>query len=89
MLWKKPAGMKYTDMCIFIDQNVPKIVNPGENPELENTIYNYLWLLVKALAIKKYMFTNFQDYDMYAFYAANRLFFALRKNQINQKEVIS
>lgn len=88
MLWKKPNNMKYTDMCIFIDENVPKIVNPGENPELENTIYNYLWLLVKALAIKKCMFTDFQDYDMYAFYAANRLFFALRKNQLNQGKVI-
>jgi hypothetical protein len=88
MLWKKPANMKYTEMCIFIDENVPKIVNPGENPELENTIYNYLWLLVKALAIKKCMFTDFQDYDMYAFYAANRLFFALRKNQTNQGKTI-
>ena len=88
MLWKKPHNLKYTDLCVFIDQNVPKIVNPGENPELENTIYNYLWLLVKALAIKKCMFTDFQDYDMYAFYAANRLFFALRKNQLNQGKTI-
>ena len=46
---------------MFIDENVPKIVNPGENPELENTIYNYLWLLVKALAIKKCMFKNFEE----------------------------
>ena len=88
MLWKKPTDMKYTEMCMFIDENVPKIVNPGENPELENTIYNYLWLLVKALAIKKCMFNDFQDYDMYAFYAANRLFFALRKNQVNQGKTI-
>lgn len=88
MLWKKPANMKYTDMCIYIDENVPKIINPGEHPDIENTIYNYLWLLVKALAIKKCMFTDFQDYDMYAFYAANRLFFALRKNQLNQGKTI-
>lgn len=88
MIWKKPANMKYTDMCIYIDENVHKIKNPGENPEIENTIYNYLWLLVKALAIKKCMFTDFQDYDMYAFYAANRLFFALRKNLVNQGKTI-
>jgi hypothetical protein len=72
--------MKFTDMCIYIDENVKHIANPGENPDVENKIYNYLWLLVKALAIKKCMFNNFQDYDPYAFYAANRLFFALRKN---------
>ena len=88
MLWKKPSGTRYTELCQFIDANVPKIVNPGENPELEYTIYNYLWLLVKALAIKKCMFNEFQDYDGYAFYAANRLFFALRKNQLNQGKTI-
>lgn len=88
MLFKKPSSMKYTEMCMFIDENVPKIVNPGEYPELENTIYNYLWLLVKALAIKKCMFKNFEDYDMYSFYAANRLYLALRKNQLNQGKTI-
>ena len=88
MLFKKPNNMKFTELCMFIDENVPKIVNPGENPELENTIYNYLWLLVKALAIKKCMFKNFDDYDMYAYYSANRLFLALRKNQVNQGKTI-
>ena len=88
MLFKKPSHLKYTDLCMFIDENVPKITNPGENPDLENTIYNYLWLLVKALAIKKCMFKNFQDYDMYAFYSATRLFTALRKNQLNRGKVI-
>jgi hypothetical protein len=34
------------------------------------------------------MFNDFPDYDGYAFYAANRLFFALRKNQLNQGKVI-
>lgn len=88
MLFKKPNDLKYTDLCVFIDANVSKIANPGENPELEEKIYNYLWLLVKALAIKKCMFKNFNDYDMYAFYSANRLFLALRKNQVNQGKTI-
>ncbi|MBP5468571.1 MAG: hypothetical protein J6Z11_04930 [Candidatus Riflebacteria bacterium] len=34
------------------------------------------------------MFNNFQDYDTYAFYAANRLYFALRKNYQNQGKTI-
>lgn len=88
MQWKKDAGMKYTDMCIWIDANIPNIVNPGEHPDIEDKVYNYLWLLVKALAIKKCMFTNFQDYDPFAFYAANRLYFALRKNYWNQGKTI-
>ena len=45
MQWRKPADMRYTELCIFIDQNIAKIVNPGENPELENKIYNYNDLL--------------------------------------------
>ena len=34
------------------------------------------------------MFENFEDYDPFAFHAANRLFFALRKNQWNQGKII-
>jgi hypothetical protein len=34
------------------------------------------------------MFKNFEDYDMYAFYSANRLYLALRKNQLNQGKTI-
>ncbi len=88
MLYKKPSDLKFTDLCIYIDENVPKIANPGDYPEIEATIYNYLWLLVKALAIKKCMFKKFEDYDGYAFYAATRLFLALRKNYLNQGKVI-
>ena len=88
MQWKKDPSMKYTDLCIYIDNNIQNIINPGENPEIEDKIYNYLWLLVKALAIKKCMFNNFQDYDPFSFYAANRLFFALRKNMWNQGKTI-
>jgi hypothetical protein len=34
------------------------------------------------------MFKNFNDYDGYATHAANRLFFALRKNYLNQGKTI-
>ena len=86
--WKKDPKLKYTDLCIFIDENIPKIAEAGAYPEIENQVYNYLWLLVKALAIKKCMFSNFSDYDGYATHAANRLFFALRKNYLNQGKTI-
>ena len=88
MIFKKPANLKYTDLCIYIDEHITDIINPGENPEVEEKVYNYLWLIVKALAIKKCMFNNFQDYDPFAFYAASRLFFALRKNYWNQGKII-
>lgn len=89
MLWRKPADMRYTDMCIWIDQNIPKIgEHPGEYPDIEDTVYNYLYLLTKALSIKKRMFQNFEDYDGYALYAAQRLFTAIQKNYQNQGKTI-
>ena len=83
-VWKKDPKLKYTDLCIYIDENIPKIAEASAYPDVENKVYNYLWLLVKALAIKKCMFNHFDDYDGYATHAANRLFFALRKNYQNQ-----
>lgn len=88
MQWKKDPNLRYTDLCIYIDKNIPKIAEPGKYPDVENTVYNYLWLVVKALAIKKCMFNNFQDYDPYAFYSATRLYFALRNNYLNQGKKI-
>ena len=88
MLWRKPENLKYTDLCIYVDAHAREIMNPGENPQTEDLIYNYIWLLVKALAIKKRMFENFSDYDGYAMYSANRLFMAIRRSYQNEGKVI-
>ena len=88
MQWKKDPNYKYTDLCIYVDAHIADIADEGHYPDIEDRVYNYLWLVVKALAIKKCMFNNFQDYDTYAFYAANRLYFALRKNYQNQGKTI-
>lgn len=44
--------------------------------------------MIKALAIKKRMFTSFQDYDGYSFYGANRIYFALKKNLENRGKIV-
>lgn len=88
MLWRKPNNLKYTDLCIYIDNNILNIINPGEHPEIENRVRNYLYLLLKSLSIKKKLFKNFQDYDAFSIYAANRTYFAIRKNYWNQGKVI-
>lgn len=80
--------MKYTDLCIYIDKNSYKLAYPGQYPEEENLIYNYCWLLIKSLALKKKIFQKFEDYDAFAFYAAERLFFAMRKSYMNEGKVI-
>lgn len=89
MEWRKQPNLHFTDLCIYVDENIPKIADKDRRyPEIEDKVYNYLWLVVKALAIKKCMFNDFKEYDNYAFYAANRLFFALRKNYQNQGKTI-
>lgn len=88
MIWRKPNNVKYTELCIFVDNNILNIVNPGEHPEIENKVWNFIYLIIKALAIKKRLFKNFQDYDAFSIYAANRTYFAIRKNYWNQGKVI-
>ena len=88
MLYRKPANLKYTDLCIYVDKHLPEILVPGENPVLEDTIYNYIWLVLKALAIKKRMFTKYEDYDGYCYYGASRLFLAFRKKLQNQGKIV-
>lgn len=88
MIWKKPNELKFTDLCIYIDQNIENIGEERATPEVQDKVYNYLWLLVKALAIKKRMFNNFDDYDGYSFYAATRLYLAIKRNYQNQGKVI-
>lgn len=88
MIWKKPDGMKYVDLCIYIDAHAPELIDPNCSEEVQDTIFNYLWLVVKAIAIKKKLFTSFYDYDGYAFYAANRLYTAIKRNLQNQGKVI-
>lgn len=88
MQFKKDPNMRYVDMCIFIDGHMGQLNDPDCPEEIQNTIYNYLWLLVKALSIKKRLFSKFEDYDGYSFYAANRLFLAIKNNLKNQGQVI-
>ena len=88
IMWRKPDNLKYTDLCIYIDAHSDEIVDADPEDEVPNLIYNYIYLLVKALAIKKRMFDNFSDYDGYALQSANRLFFALKKSYMNEGKVI-
>lgn len=87
MLWQKPKELKYTDLCIYIDQHAKEAFRDNDE-EVQSIIYNYIWLLVKALAIKKQFFDRFDDYDGYTMYSATRLFYALKKNFQNEGKVI-
>lgn len=86
--FKRPPGLKYTDMAIYIDKNLPLIKEPFENPDIEAKIYEYLYHILFALSMKAGYFKFFDDYDSFACYGACELFFSMRKKLINEgKEV--
>ena len=86
--FNKPKGLKYTDMCIYIDKNLPLIVEQGKNPTVEDKIYEYLYHIVYALARKGMYFRHFKDYDEFALFAAGDFFMKLRKKQRDAGKVI-
>lgn len=88
MMWKRPSGVKVTSLCIFIDKNIDKICGEERDEELENKIYNYIWLIIRSLVQKKNYFKNYHDYDEYSFFASNRIYFALIKSRKNAGRII-
>lgn len=84
----KDPQLKYTDMCIYIDANLDKIVVNGENPEIESKIYEYLYHILYALACKANFFPNFEDYNAFAMFGAGELYISLRNKQINAGKVV-
>lgn len=84
----KDPKMKYTDMCIYIDANLDKIINVGEYPEVENKVYEYLYHILYALACKQNFFPNFEDYDLFAMYGASELYISMRNKQANAGKII-
>lgn len=83
----KPPRMKYTDMAIYIDKHISEVTNPGENPDVETLIYQYLYHLYYALSCKAHYFKKMQDYDSYALYAAAQTFLTLRDRWQHKGEI--
>lgn len=92
--FNKPYNLKYTDMCIYVDKNMPLTVDVGKYPEIESKIFEYLYHVVYALAHKAVFFKNFDDYDGFALYSAGELYMNMRKKlqaagtQIRGKTVV-
>ena len=82
--YQKPAGIKYTDMAIYIDKHS---YDENRSEEVDALIYEYLYHLVYALSLKKNYFKNYQDYDSFSCYGAMRVFSRLiNKNQFREEK---
>ena len=71
MIYRKPIGVSYVDMCIYIDDNV------YSDTYDENTVFEYLYHISLMLAKKGKYFSNNQDYDNFSIFSATKLFLRL------------
>lgn len=85
MLYTKPKDLKFTDMCIYIDNQVKK-GNPSE--EEINLIFEYLYHLSFMLAHKHKYFKEGHYYEEFALFLATdvlyRLFYNPKLNQVDE-----
>jgi len=82
MTYNKPYGVKYVDMCMYIDNNIY-----CETFD-ENLVFEYLYLIVVMLAAKEHYFKNDKDYDDFGIFCATKLYFRLtnaKQFQIDDK----
>lgn len=85
----KPQNMKYTDLCIYIDKTIyerDENNNPTAlrvlTPQETDTVYNYLYALIYALAVKKRLLNSKSEYDTFCLDTATSVFLRLeRENQ--------
>lgn len=66
--YSKPANKKYVDLCIEFDKEFYT-----ENRD-DYKLYKYMYLIYHMFACKKKFFKNFEDYDLFAQYAASTVY---------------
>ena len=71
MTYTKPSNVSYTDMCIYIADNI------YTDHYKEELVFEYLYHIVLMLALKAKLFTRNCYYDSFAIFAASRIFFRL------------
>ena len=68
MTYSKPAGVSYTQMAIYIDQNI------YSDKKDEEKLYTYLYHLAIMLATQGAYFSCAEEYDQYGLFSATRLY---------------
>lgn len=71
MTFDKPEDISYTEMCIYIDENI------YEDEFDADLIYQYLYHIVLMLARKHQLFGKHCYYDGFALFGATRIYFRL------------
>jgi hypothetical protein len=83
MLYRRPNGLKYGQMTEYVDNAI------RTNDYDENALFEYLFLIVYALAWSDKMFNNKYDYDDFCVYSATRIFNKIRNPKQTKIDNIS
>ena len=67
MTYEKPANIKYTDMAIFIDNNIY-----SDNVDYDKC-FQYMYHIYAMLAYRLKLFEKANDYVLFAIYSASQL----------------
>lgn len=88
LLKSKPADLKYTDLCIYIDKTVynrDEHNNPISLRTLtkleEETVFNYLYNVIYALTVKKKLLNTKQEYEEFSIDFAIELFLRITNKE--------
>ena len=76
MIYRKPKNVTLTDMCIYIDKTAYTDEHDAQ------TIYEYLYFLVRYFAMKERWFRRIEYYDDFAIFGATRVYMRL----VNEKQ---
>lgn len=68
MIYRKPGGISYSEMCIYVETEVYK-----ESYD-ESLVFEYLYHIIRMLAVKNRLFSDYGHYDGFAIFGATRVF---------------
>lgn len=69
-LYEHP-DLSYVEMCMYIDEN---IYRQGLTECEENTLFQYMYLIIHMLAYKRQYFHSMKQYEDFAVYGATRIY---------------
>ena len=81
--YSKPKNVSYTEMAMFFDKHIKK---PNRD---DNLLYEYVYHIVYMLANKSKYFHDYQDYDEFSLYAANKIYMRAINQDKTEKPIKS
>jgi hypothetical protein len=81
--YSKPKNVSYTEMAMFFDKQIKKPVRE------DNLLYEYVYHLVYMLSNKSKYFHDYQDYDEFSLYAANKIYMRAINEDKQEKPIKS